>query len=251
MSEVSKLKFINGAVYDLRDNSAVEDITENNGIITIRHRDGTTSTIGNGVIRVSPGIGLAGNPITSSGSLKVKIKDETKSAFDSNNVTNVSGRQYAVVQDKSGFLSVNVPWEDNASKTYTLSQDNNDGHRVILTASDGGFTEVIIPDNDTKNTAGATDTNEKIYLIGSTEQSTNPQTFSHDSVFVDSSGLLYSGGRRVLTSHQDISGLATLESPIFTGSPTAPTPSPGNNSTLLATTEFVMGAFENKSAVML
>ena len=42
-----------------------------------------------------------------------------------------------------------------------------------------------IIDTDTKNTAGSTDTDSKIYLIGATSQSTNPQTYSHVEVFVN------------------------------------------------------------------
>ena len=39
---------------------------------------------------------------------------------------------------------------------------------------------------DTKNTAGATDTSSKIYLVGATEQTANPQTYSDDEVFTTS-----------------------------------------------------------------
>lgn len=36
---------------------------------------------------------------------------------------------------------------------------------------------------DTKNTAGSTDTSSKIFLIGATEQSANPQTYSDDQIY--------------------------------------------------------------------
>ena len=49
-----------------------------------------------------------------------------------------------------------------------------------------------VPDNDTKNTAGATDTSSKIFLVGTTSQEANPQSYSHDTVFVDTSGQLNS-----------------------------------------------------------
>lgn len=49
---------------------------------------------------------------------------------------------------------------------------------------------------DTKNTAGSTDTSSKIYLIGATEQSANPQTYSDDQVYVEN---------------------GTLKAPIFSG----------------------------------
>lgn len=39
------------------------------------------------------------------------------------------------------------------------------------------------PDNDTKNTAGSTDTSSKIFLIGATSQAANPQTYSDNEVY--------------------------------------------------------------------
>ena len=53
-------------------------------------------------------------------------------------------------------------------------------------------------DHDTKNTAGATDTSSKIFLIGATAQGANPQTYSHDTVYVGTDGCLYSNGHRVI-----------------------------------------------------
>ena len=61
-------------------------------------------------------------------------------------------------------------------------------------------------DNDTKNTAGSINTSSKIFLIGATSQAANPQTYSHDTAYVGTDGCLYSGGAKVLTAHQDISG---------------------------------------------
>ena len=45
---------------------------------------------------------------------------------------------------------------------------------------------------DTLNTAGSTDTSSKIFLVGATSQAANPQTYSHDTVFVDTNGRLNS-----------------------------------------------------------
>ena len=59
--------------------------------------------------------------------------------------------------------------------------------------------------NDTKNTAGATDSSAKLFLVGATAQTTNPQTYSQDTAYVGTDGCLYSGGEKVLTQHQDIS----------------------------------------------
>lgn len=51
---------------------------------------------------------------------------------------------------------------------------------------------------DTKNTAGATNSSNLLYLIGSTIQSTNPQTYSNSNVYIDNSNL-YSNNNKVIT----------------------------------------------------
>lgn len=48
-----------------------------------------------------------------------------------------------------------------------------------------GNTIYDIIDTNTKNTAGSTDTNSKIFLIGATSQTANPQTYSHAEAYVD------------------------------------------------------------------
>lgn len=40
--------------------------------------------------------------------------------------------------------------------------------------------------SDTKNTAGSTDTSNKIFLIGATSQAANPQTYSDNEVYTTS-----------------------------------------------------------------
>ena len=51
-------------------------------------------------------------------------------------------------------------------------------------------------------------------------------------------------------THQDISGKANLNSPAFTGTPTAPTAANGTNNTQIATTAFVMNAFTANDAMI-
>lgn len=69
---------------------------------------------------------------------------------------------------------------------------------------------------DTKNTTGSTDTSSKIFLIGATSQAANPQTYSQDTAYVGTDGCLYSGGTKVLTAHQDISGKADKSTTVST-----------------------------------
>ena len=113
----------------------------------------------------SAGVGLAygGNAGISGGTYtyKAKLKDETANANDSlARPTANANRLYPVEVDKSGYLAVTVPWNNT--------------------------------DTDTKNTAGSSDTASQIYLIGATSQSTYATTYSHDTVYIDSSSRLTS-----------------------------------------------------------
>ena len=59
------------------------------------------------------------------------------------------------------------------------------------------------------DTAGATNkASTKMYLIGAESQGSSPQTYSNSSCYIGTDNCLYSGGTKVLTSHQDISGKA-------------------------------------------
>lgn len=87
------------------------------------------------VTSVSAGVGLAGGPVTSTGSLKAKLKSETKHASDlSAGMTSSGGKLYAVGLDKSGYLAVNIPWTDTVteysydSSTETLELFNLSAH---------------------------------------------------------------------------------------------------------------------------
>lgn len=104
-----------------------------------------------GVTSVAAGVGLTGGTITGTGTIKAKLKSETAHTADSASLTNTANRQYAIGIDKSGYLSVNVPWTDT--------------------------------DTDTKNTAGSTNFDSKLYLIGATSQTANSQTYSDAHVF--------------------------------------------------------------------
>lgn len=51
---------------------------------------------------------------------------------------------------------------------------------------------------DTKNTTGATDNSSKLFLIGATAQTDNPQTYSQNSAYIDEDGNLYSNGKQAV-----------------------------------------------------
>lgn len=75
---------------------------------------------------------------------------------------------------------------DNAEKVNGLT---------VLTAvpANAKFT-----DNDTKNTAGSTDSSKKLFLVGAESQAANPQTYSHDTAYIGTDGCLYSNGKKVI-----------------------------------------------------
>lgn len=71
----------------------------------------------------------------------------------------------------------------------------------------------IDTNTDIRNTAGSTDISSKIYLIGATSQAANPQTYSHNTVYVGADGLLYSNDSQVvnLKDTQAITGSKTFD----------------------------------------
>lgn len=62
----------------------------------------------------------------------------------------------------------------------------------------GDGTWVTPTDNNTLNTAGSSNTSNKIFLVGATSQTSSAQTYSHDTVYVGTDGCIYSNGQRVV-----------------------------------------------------
>lgn len=69
----------------------------------------------------------------------------------------------------------------------------------FLSIANGIPTWVNNPNTDTKNTAGSTDSAEKLYLVGAKTQDNNPQTYSNNKVYVQDNKL-YSNNEAVVTS---------------------------------------------------
>lgn len=83
------------------------------------------------------------------------------------------------------------------------------GDNVFITGdSQGNVTIAADPGSDTVNTAGATNkVNTKLFLIGAESQTTAPQTYSNQYVYIGTDNCLYSLGKKVLTEHQAIYNL--------------------------------------------
>ena len=83
------------------------------------------------------------------------------------------------------------------------------GDNVFITGdSQGNVTIAADPRSDTVNTAGATNkVDTKLFLIGAESQTTAPQTYSNQYVYIGTDNCLYSLGKKVLTEHQAIYNL--------------------------------------------
>ena len=90
------------------------------------------------VTKVSTGVGLTGGDVTTTGTIKAKLKSETAHIADSATPTNTASRQYAVGVDKSGYLSVNVPWTDSKPVTSVAGKTG----AVTLAKGDVGLGNV-------------------------------------------------------------------------------------------------------------
>ena len=97
--------------------------------------------------------------------------------------------------------------------TVTTATTSGTGNVVSgVTATNGALTvtKTTVPTVDTKNTAGATASTSKLFLIGATAQDANPQTYSNASTFVSASKL-YSASKAVLVGGSNASSAVTIK----------------------------------------
>lgn len=85
--------------------------------------EGATANTGT-VTSVATGVGLAGGPVTSTGTVKAALVSETKLTNAASAATETAGRVYPVAVDKNGKLAVNVPWTDTTTGTTADSLTN-------------------------------------------------------------------------------------------------------------------------------
>ena len=90
------------------------------------------------------------------------------------------------------------------NKTFTTTIATDTGTNQLTMSANtkyklttGGTSFVFTTPVDTKNTAGSTANASKLYLVGATEQSANPQTYSQANVYA-TAGKLYSNAKEVV-----------------------------------------------------
>lgn len=151
-----------------------------------------------------------------------KKLDGIASGAQVNSVTGVKGNGESTYRTGNVNITkanVGLGNVENLAQGKAIKSITRSGTTFTYTCLDGTTGTFTQQDNntDTKNTAGSTDTSSKIFLIGATSQAANPQTYSHDTAYVGTDGCLYSGGVKVLTAHQDISGKVSKSGDTMTG----------------------------------
>lgn len=111
--------------------------------------DHKTSNVGT-VTKVTAGLGLTGGDIEFSGEIGLNLKYKNEAEQNVTEPTNVADREYPVTLDHSGYLGVNVPWEENT--TYSF-EDGTNGFKVIGT--DGYEKTVNVTPSIQNNVTGA------------------------------------------------------------------------------------------------
>lgn len=116
------------------------------------------------VTSVAPGVGLAGNTVTGSGTIKAHLKSETASTLTAASKGSTANREYAVGVDANGDLSVNVPWEAS-SGGHTIKNESGTAltQRTNLQVENGYLEDdstnnaTVIKDNKYHGTKAAWD----------------------------------------------------------------------------------------------
>ena len=123
---------------DISVPTKVSDLTNDSGFIT------------SAVTSVATGAGLTGGPVTSTGTVKANLKSEAASVLGASSKGSTADREYAVGVDKDGYLSVNIPWENDntqysngvglAMSGTTIKADLKSETASALTAASKGST---------------------------------------------------------------------------------------------------------------
>lgn len=118
-------------------------------------------------IKIEGGDGLkGGGNLTENQIIKPNLKDFTKHSADSAALTNTSSRQYAVGLDKSGYLSVNVPWSDTNTKMYVYRQTSGYNNNYPLLVSRTAASSI--------GTAGTNGGKTAVYGVFREDENGNP-----------------------------------------------------------------------------
>lgn len=121
--------------------------------------------------------------------------DPTASGTDVSFIATISQDANGVIAATKKTVRTMGAASSSAAGSTGLVPAPGSGKQSSFLRGDGTW---VVPTN-TKNTAGSTDTSSKIFIVGATSQTDNPQTYSHDTAYVGTDGCLYSNSQKVLT----------------------------------------------------
>ena len=129
------------------------------------------------------------------------------------------------------------------------------GDNMFITSdAQGNLTLAADPGSDTVNTAGATNNiNTKLFLIGAESQTTSPQTYSNQYVYIGPDNKLYSNGKEVSTTdHNHDDRYVNVTGDTMTGLLTIGTSTFGTQLKILRTngTDAAMIQFANNASTL-
>ena len=149
----------------------------------------TASTTTLGGIKIGNGLSINSTGVVSAAVASVNSKTGavTLTAADVGALpsSTVVPTQTSQLQNNSGFLTSAVTSLNSKTGVVTIAAGDN-----ITVSSSSNTITISASGVDTKNTVGATTTSSKIYLVGTTTQTTCPQSYTNNSLYYN--GGLYS-----------------------------------------------------------
>ena len=163
----------------------------------------------------SAGVGLVGSGSAGTSgtyTYKAKLRSETALTLDSAAATTTSGRVYPVAVDKSGYLSVNVPWTDTDTNTHN-------SHAIISGTKSDNSTQIKGSSSSGDITLGDSGASAGSYGNASNQEPGYGKTFNVPYITVNAKGIVTAiSNKTVKIPASDNTNTATAADNILDGS---------------------------------
>ena len=169
------------------------------------------------------GLSVSGSPITSSGTITIGHSNVLTNAQTTSGI-------YPIKIDKNGHIT------EYGTALGTVS------------SSEDGLAPAF--SNANKDTSTKVASDDYVYDATTGKYQKLPATAFSDTTYTDGTSGYTLKAKQDGSGNQIDTTYAPISSPALTGTPTAPTPTSGDNSTKIATTEFVTGAISGITGAM-
>ena len=169
------------------------------------------------------GLSVSGSPITSSGSITIGHSNILDNAQTTSGI-------YPIKIDKNGHIT-----------EYGTAVG-------VVSSSANGLAPAF--SNANKDTSTKVASDDFVYDATTGKYQKLPATAFSDTTYTDGTAGYTLKAKQDGSGNQIDTTYAPISSPALTGTPTAPTPTSGDNSTKIATTEFVTGAISGITGAM-